>query len=153
MWETVQNADGTTTSRLVLDHPAPARRKPRPTPTERLVERLRARGYAVPDDAIVERTYAGHWQRSQGSWSWRLTYDPWPRDARGQRRAQPTPSPFEAVWRGMVDLGSQYPVSELLTCQAWDIDGEDPHEQAYSPDKSITPCHACQQRLAARRRK
>ena len=139
-WETVQNADGTTTSRLVLDHPAPARSKPRPTPSERLMERLRARGYAVPEDAIVERTYAGHWQRSQGSWSWRLT---WPAHYRHVPDA----------WRGVVSLGSQYPVTDLVTCQNWDIDGEDPREQAYSPDKSISPCHTCQQRLAARRRK
>lgn len=41
-------------------------------PTERLVDMIRAAGLRVPDDWRFRRTYAGHWQRVGGAWSWYL---------------------------------------------------------------------------------
>lgn len=42
----------------------------RQTPSERLLARLKAMGVPVDDDAAVTRTYAGHWQRREGAWTW-----------------------------------------------------------------------------------
>ncbi len=45
-------------------------RLPRPTPSQRLLNRLRAMGLDVPLGSTIRRTYAGHVQRAQGAWSW-----------------------------------------------------------------------------------
>lgn len=37
--------------------------------SKRFIAKLRSIGIEVPEDAIVRRTYAGHWQRSEGAWS------------------------------------------------------------------------------------
>ncbi len=42
------------------------------TSVERLVAKLRAAGYSIPDDWKFQRFYPGHWQRSAGAWVWRL---------------------------------------------------------------------------------
>lgn len=47
-----------------------AARKGRPTPSSRLLVRLRTMGLNVPEGATIGRVYAGHWQRSAGAWSW-----------------------------------------------------------------------------------
>lgn len=44
-------------------------------PSDRLLARLRAMGVPLADGAIIVRTYAGHWQRAQGSFLW-LVEDP-----------------------------------------------------------------------------
>lgn len=70
-----------------------AARKGRPRPSERLLVRLRAMGLPIPQDAWIERTYAGYWQRQGGAWSWSVH-----------------PQTTYAV-------GSQYPVAELLRAE------------------------------------
>jgi hypothetical protein len=40
---------------------------------ERLVNRLRAEGWIIPDDWKFQRLYPGYWQRSAGAWSWTIT--------------------------------------------------------------------------------
>lgn len=62
-----------------------------PTPSERLLIRLRDMGLEIPDDARLRRTYAGYWQRAAGAWSWCLE------DADGIE----------------LGIGSQYPVTSL----------------------------------------
>ena len=42
------------------------------TPSKRLIARLRAMGLIIPNDARVQRTYAGFWQRREGAWLWAL---------------------------------------------------------------------------------
>lgn len=42
------------------------------TPSERLLDRLRALGLAIPEDAHIARTYAGVNMLSQGAWRWRI---------------------------------------------------------------------------------
>lgn len=44
----------------------------RPTPSQRLLARLKAMGVPIEDGAIITRTHAGYWQRRQGAWSWRV---------------------------------------------------------------------------------
>jgi hypothetical protein len=61
-------------------------------PSQRLLARLRAMGLDIVDGAVVQRTYAGIWQRREGAWSWALV------DANN----------FE------LSVGSQYPVTRLL---------------------------------------
>lgn len=42
-------------------------------PSERLIERLRTDlGISIPEDATIERTYAGRHQLASGGWSWAL---------------------------------------------------------------------------------
>lgn len=66
----------------------------RATPSERLLARVKAMGVPVEDDAVIVRTYAGHWQRSQGAWVWRIESGP---------LGVPTQS-----------VGAHHPVTELL---------------------------------------
>lgn len=66
----------------------------RRTPSQRLLERLTAMGVPIEDDAVIVRTHAGHWQRSQGAWVWRVESGPYR-------------CPKEPV-------GSHHPVTELL---------------------------------------
>jgi len=75
----------------------PRTRRRRPTPVERLVERLQ-RLNALPVGYRFEfsRTRAGHWQRSAGAWSWSLWCEP--EDGVG----------------GRFEVGSQLSVGELL---------------------------------------
>ena len=68
-----------------------AAREGRPTPSTRLIGRLRAMGLPVPDDSEIRRTYAGIHQRRDGAWSW--TVDP---------------------GSGSAGVGSQFPVAEVL---------------------------------------
>ena len=59
--------------------------------SEKLIERLVRDGF-IPSDSNPEfqRLYPGYWQRSGGAWSWMVKYS------------------------GACEIGSQYPVSELL---------------------------------------
>ena len=41
-----------------------------PTPSEKMLTRLRAMGLDIPDGSVVQRTHAGYWQRRAGAWSW-----------------------------------------------------------------------------------
>jgi hypothetical protein len=68
--------------------------KPRPTPSQRLLARLKAMGVPIEDGALIARTYAGYWQRKQGSWSWLVE------------------QPEHRLPRQMV--GSHYPVTDLV---------------------------------------
>lgn len=43
------------------------------TSVEKLVTRLRNEGWEIPDNYKFERLRPGHWQRSAGAWSWRMT--------------------------------------------------------------------------------
>lgn len=64
----------------------------------RLCRAIRAAGFELPgadSDYFILRTRAGHWQRSQGAWSWGL----WEIEPRGKN----------------VELGSQWSVRELLS--------------------------------------
>lgn len=70
---------------------AGAARKGSPTPSARLLTRLRAMGLPVPEGASIERTHAGHWQRKEGAWSWQVLPQ-----------------------LGREGVGSQYPVTKLL---------------------------------------
>jgi hypothetical protein len=42
----------------------------RQTPSQRLLERLKAMGVPLAEDATIERTYAGRGMRSAGAWVW-----------------------------------------------------------------------------------
>lgn len=47
----------------------------RPSSVELLVELCRSLGFVIPAGAWkFERLRPGHWQRSSGAWSWRLTW-------------------------------------------------------------------------------
>ena len=39
---------------------------------QKIVDLLRKEGFTIRDGAQLRRTYAGHWQRSAGAWSWYL---------------------------------------------------------------------------------
>ena len=64
------------------------------TPSEKIIDRLRVLGFAVPEGTEVRRTYAGLHQRRDGAWSWFLEY--------------PEPVP------GLRDIGSVWPLRDLL---------------------------------------
>jgi hypothetical protein len=70
--------------------------------SERLLARLRAEGI-VPADADVEmrRMNASRSQRENGSWSW---FGQWQEGVRPRT------------------VGSQFPMSQCLASQAWDVD-------------------------------
>lgn len=55
------------------------------------MKRLREMGVDLPEGTRLQRSYAGHWQRIEGAWSW-FAIDP--------------------EWS--VNLGSQWPMSHLL---------------------------------------
>lgn len=110
------------------------------TPAERLVERLRADGWAVPQDWRLVRTYAGHWQRSQGCWSWMLV-QALDLDCLGRRRA-PRARPTDAIWRDL-NLGAQWRVTDLLRCAHWQYDFT-------GVDVSIDLCAPCTRAWMAR---
>ena len=44
------------------------------TKVERLVERLRSEGYAIPKTYVFTRHYPGHWQRIAGAWLWSIRW-------------------------------------------------------------------------------
>ena len=47
----------------------------RPSDVELLVELCRSLGFVIPfREWKFERLHPGHWQRSAGAWSWRLTW-------------------------------------------------------------------------------
>lgn len=74
------------------------------TPAERFRKRLREKHQIVIGE--IHRTRAGHGQRSCGAYSW------WARiiTEKGEDRAS--------------DIGSQYPITELLKSEEWEIDPE-----------------------------
>lgn len=86
-----------------------------PTPSQRLISKLRDMGYSIPEDAEIERTYAGRHQKAQGANVW-----------------------FLPVFEGNGTLnnhifGSQWTVTELLK-RGFTVDlGK------YSGDYDITP--------------
>lgn len=48
----------------------------RPTQRELLVQLCRSHGFNIPFHGWkFERMYPGHWQRSAGAWSWRVTWE------------------------------------------------------------------------------
>lgn len=73
----------------------------RPTKRLRLIRRLNAdHGFEIPENTPLERTRAGHVQRTHGAWSWTLATAP-----------------------GGPDIGSQWSVTELLSDKAWALNG------------------------------
>lgn len=62
------------------------------TRSKRLLLQLRAAGVEMPDDVFIQRSYAGHWQRKEGAWSWFVV----------------------SAISGPLDIGSQDTVTELL---------------------------------------
>ena len=38
--------------------------------SEKMIAWIRKQGIKLPPNITFRRTYAGHWQRSSGSWSW-----------------------------------------------------------------------------------
>lgn len=57
----------------------------------KIVDGLKTHGINCPDDVAIQRTRAGHWQRSAGAWSWFLA----------------SPS----AWGYNLRIGSQHPAS------------------------------------------
>lgn len=43
-----------------------------PTPSQRLINKLRDMGHTIPEDAEIERTYAGRREKANGANSWFL---------------------------------------------------------------------------------
>lgn len=78
---------------------ARAAREGRPTPSVRLLARLRAMGLTIPEGYCIGRTYAGAVQRRDGAWSW---------------STQP-PRGDDGI--GVPDVGSQFPVGTLLSAE------------------------------------
>ena len=74
---------------------------------ERIAKRLVAMGHFTEDDLIgcgIQRTYAGHCQKSGGAWSWQLV-DP----NNGVR--------FNGAWQ----VGSSWPARDLVRIPEWEI--------------------------------
>lgn len=66
---------------------------------QKMVARINADktiGIEITQDALFSRTYAGYWQQSLGAWSWSIS-------------------------EGKNNIGSQFPMRELLTKDFWDI--------------------------------
>lgn len=80
---------------------------------KRLLKRLNKEcGLGVDEDSGVVRTNAGHWQKSQGAFSWYL-YN--------------VGSPFHA------NLGSRFPISDLLRCPVLEVEGN-------GTEAEVLPC-------------
>lgn len=75
------------------------------TPFQRLVWRLEQDGYELPI-MTLHRTYAGHWQRAAGAWSW------WGADQLGREI-----------------IASQYRITDLLKAEAIEV-GDDHYGNA-----------------------
>lgn len=86
------------------------------TATERLLAKIRAAGVPLPPRVTFARTYAGVWQRRQGSWVWFLV------DADIQRP---------------LDVGSQYPQRKLTGRIT--VSRNDHGEYSVDPVPSATP--------------
>ncbi len=67
-----------------------------PTPSQRLISKLRDMGYPIPENAEIERTYAGRHQRAQGANVWLL------------------PVFYNDGTLNSHIFGSQWPITELL---------------------------------------
>lgn len=63
-----------------------------------VLSRLREMGVDLPEDAVLQRTYAGYVQRGRGAWSWEVV------------------SPSTELEHPM---GSQYTMTELLRWPRW----------------------------------
>jgi hypothetical protein len=69
---------------------------------DKLARRIK-KEFGLEVEPVIQRTYAGHWQRSMGTWSWSM---------RGSR---------------VGCVASHYPATELVRAKKWDhsIDGLD----------------------------
>jgi hypothetical protein len=98
------------------------RKKPGAGPSvQKLVQRLRdEHDLAIPDDFYFQSTYAGHWQRSAGAWSWWIHYP--------------------AEGGGFMEIGSQWSVTELLrNKKQWDVGRDHSHLRALTIIPDMTP--------------
>jgi hypothetical protein len=74
------------------------------TTAERMLKRLREllepEGITLPEGTVLRRSNAGHWQRSEGAWSWFAFH----------------PGGAPLIPGGEGDVGSCYPMGVLLKC-------------------------------------
>jgi hypothetical protein len=82
---------------------------------DKVLARLRAMGYSVPEGTTVERTYAGCVQRQEGAWSWRVVF--------------PDLS---------FPMGSHYPMQELLAYPRWTVGQDADGNWNIDPDETHT---------------
>jgi hypothetical protein len=73
------------------------------TKSQRLMQRIRDElGIALTPNARIDRTHAGHWQRSSGAWTW-FVFDP-------------------ECYEAHIGLGGFRTVTELLSAKSLDIE-------------------------------
>ena len=76
------------------------------TTAERMLKRLREllepEGITLPEGTVLRRSYAGHWQRSEGAWSWFAFH----------------PKGAPLITGSERDIGSNYPMGVVLRCDA-----------------------------------
>jgi hypothetical protein len=87
----------------------------------RLARRLREMGQDVPEGMVLRRTHAGHWQRSQGAWSWTL----------------------DAPDFSGLCYGSHYAASALVRCRHWTLDHHAEGRGGSMDEVTIDPCREC----------
>lgn len=90
-----------------------------PSLTERILKLLREKNIEVPGtDADYEliRTRAGHWQRSEGAWSWYLQ-----KKHSACKKKEPSPSPFVgSIYPARMCITSACVIGTTKTCE-WEI--------------------------------
>lgn len=94
------------------------------TPSQKLIERLRE-DLDLPEVCHVHRLYPSPNQRSLGAWSWILMQgpsDPCARDIVTARYGSGAGTTHG--WGGVAEIGSQWPVRELLRAKKLDISGD-----------------------------
>lgn len=85
-------------------------REPKNTPlarklAQRLIDEGHLDGSEFPADrCYFQRSYAGHWQRSEGAWSWTLGYL----------------NEHGMITHGPI-IGSQYSASVVMKWKTWDL--------------------------------